>query len=192
MTEKDEQDLRELQGELIASDVSLWEPRCVAACFARKDTPFDFTMQAWIDLDAVKSPFLLGKLPATALVLIQFREAFAAFGHFETTPEACGPDDLILLGNQIIDAISEAFQMRVKLAPPDGCRAAHVESTGMGGWVSLFACLKSQLGFSLSEAMALNVGKAFALIAAHRCNDGWSVAGETYSQRDIPETEETP
>jgi hypothetical protein len=88
--------------------------------------------------------------------------------------------------------ITKAFAMRVDLAPPEGCKAAGNESSGMGGWVSLLACLKSQLGFSLSEALSLNVGKAFALIAAHRSNGGWSVAGETYAQRDIPEMEEAP
>lgn len=189
MKEQDEQDLRELQEEIIAADVSLWEPRCVASCFARKDTPFDFTMQAWIDLDAVKSPFLLGKLPEAENVLVQFQEAFAAFGHIDTTPEACDAEDLILLGRLIITLIEEAFAMRIKLAPPEGRRTTEKGSTGIGGWVALLACLKTQLGFSLDEALSFNVGKAFALIAAHRCNDGWNVSGETYAQRDIPENQ---
>ena len=182
-------DLRELQAELVASERSLWEPRCVAQAFRRSEDSFVFTMQAWIDLDAAASPFLLGQLPEAEDAVVQFEVAFAAFGHSETTPGACEPEGLVLLGRKMVAAIAQGFCMRARLAPPEGCKLADVANNGLGDWLPIVVCLKSQLGLSLAEALALPVGQAFALIAAHRCNEGWSVAGETYAQRDIPEEE---
>ena len=188
MTKTDEQDLREMQAELADAARSPWEPRCVAREFRTNDDPFVFTMQAWIDLDAAASPFLQLILPEEQNYLAQFEVAFAVFGHVATTPEACDPDELVLLGNKIIDVIARGFSMRVKLAPPEGYKAARA-ADGLGDWLPIAACLKSQLGFTLAETLALPVGQAFGLIAGHRCNEGWSVVGETYAQRDLPEEE---
>ena len=174
-----------MQAELVAAERSIWEPRCVAQTFCSSEEPFAFTMQAWINLDAVRSPFLLGELPEAEVALVQFKEAFAAFGHWGTTPEACEPEELVLIGRKIIGEIAQGFSMRVKLAPPEGCKLEEAANNGIGYWLPIVTCLKSQLGFSLAEALELPVGKAFALIAAHRCNGGWSVAGENYAQRDI-------
>ena len=170
MTSQDEQDLREMQAELVAAATSPWEPSCVAMAFRTADSPFVLTMQAWIDLEAAQSPFLLGKLPEAEEALAHFELAFEVFGHMESTPEACTPEELILIGRKMQRAISRGFSTRVKLAPPEG---------------SKLAGLKSQLGFSLAEALALRVDQAFALIAAHRINEGWQVAGETYAQREF-------
>ena len=189
MTATDEQDLREMQAELVSAERSPWQPRCVARAFRSQEESFVFTMQAWIDLDAAASPFLLGQLPEAEDALAQFEVAFAAFGHQGTTPEACEPEELILLGRKMLAEIGRGFAMRLHLAPPEGCKLAGGSDNGLGDWLPILACLKSQIGFSLAEALSLTVGQAFALIAAHRCNEGWGIAGETYAQRDIPETE---
>lgn len=188
MTAQDEQDLRELQAELVQADQSLWEPACVAAAFCTTDAPFVLTMQGWIDLEAAESPFLLGSLPDAEVALDHFRLAFAAFGHERTTPEECDPEELVALGRMMLRAISAGFSMRARLAPPDGCKMVSGDN-GLGEWLPIVACLKSQLGFSLTEAMALPVAQAFALVAAHRCNEGWSVCGETYRMRNVPNAE---
>ncbi|MEI6493390.1 MAG: hypothetical protein WCO94_12635 [Verrucomicrobiota bacterium] len=187
MTTQDEQDLREMQAKLVSAEQSPWQPRCVARAFRSSDEAFVFTMQTWIDLDAAASPFLLGQLPEAEQALAQFEVAFAAFGHVATTPEACEPEELILLGRKMLVEIGRGFAMRLQLAPPEGCKLAGGDDNGLGNWLPILACLKSQLGFSLAEALSLTVGQAFALVAAHRCNEGWSIAGETYQQRDIPE-----
>ena len=189
MTEQDEQDLREMQAELVTSEQSPWEPRCVARAFRTSEEAFVFTMQSWIDLDACASPFLLFQLPEAEDYLAQFEAGFAAFGHAATTPEACEAEEVVLLGRKMIAAIAQGFCMRAKLAPPDGWKLGGDSDNGIGNWLPILACLKSQLGFSLAEALALPVGQAFAFIAAFRCNSGWSVVGETYAQRDIPEEE---
>lgn len=187
MTEQDEQDLRELQAELVADERSPWQPRCVSRVFgsASAGQSFVFTMQVWIDLDAVRSPFLLGELPdPDDDVLERFREAFAAFGHVAAEPEKLEGDELALLGHKILRAIREGFAMRVKLGPPPGSKLA--EDPGLGEWLSMLRFLKAQMGFSLAEALALPVAQAFALIVSQRTFEGWSVQGESYSDRDDP------
>ena len=186
MTAQDEQDLKELQAELVQADQSPWEPRCVAAAFCTTDARFVLTMQGWIDLEAAESPFLLGNLPPAEVALDHFRLAFAAFGHVRTTPEDCDPEELVAIGRMMLRAISAGFSMRAEIDPPEGCKKAAGDN-GLGEWLPIVACLKSQLGFSLSEALALPVAQAFALVAGHRCNEGWSVSRETYAHRDIPE-----
>ena len=188
MSGQDDQDLRELQAELLDVERSPWQPRCVARAFRTSEDPLVFTMQAWLDLDAVASPFLLEEMPEDGDYLAQYEVAFAAFGHVTTTPEACEPAELVLLGQKMIRAIVLGFSMRVKLSPPEGRKSSGADN-GLGDWLPVLACLKSQLGFSLSEALALPVGQAFALIAGHRCNEGWSVAAGNYAQRDLPEEE---
>jgi len=190
MTETDEQDLRAMQAELVSAERSPWQPRCVARAFRSSEDPFVFTVQTWIDLDAAKSPFLLGKLPEAEEAMVQFEVAFAAFGHRATTPEACDPEELILLGRKMLVEIERGFAMRLQLAPPEGCKLTEGSGNGLGGWLPIVACLKSQLGFSLAETLSLTVGQAFALVASHRVNEGWSVSDETYAHRDIPETME--
>jgi hypothetical protein len=186
MNAQDEQELRELQADLLAAERSPWQPRCVARAFRAQAArePFVLTMQAWIDLDAVQSPFLLGRLPEADEVFIRFEEAFAAFGHHGTTPEECDGDELVALGRKMIDAIVEAFSMRVRLEPPEGFLAKSVNN-GMGEWLPIVTCLVGQLGFTVPAARMIPVSEAFALIASHRCNQGWTVASDSYSQRDV-------
>lgn len=184
---EDEQELRELQAELVAAEGSPWQPRCVARAFRRRaaEAPFVLTMQGWIDLDAAESPVLLGVLPeGDGRLLERFEEALAAFGFEGTTPEACEPEELVLLGRKMVRAVWEGFSTQCELARPDGARPAGVDH-GMGRWLPILACLIGQLGLTMREALDLPVAQAFALIAAHRCNEGWQVAGETYAMRDV-------
>lgn len=147
-------------------------------------------MQVWMDLDAVQSPFLIGMLPPAETAGVEFELAFRAFGYAETTPENCAPEELVVLGQLMIRVIQAGFAMRLKLNPPEGFRVQKSDENGMGDWLPVVACLKSQLHFGIAEIPLLGVGQAFALIAAHRVNEGWSVAGETYASRDVADEEE--
>lgn len=192
MTESDVADLHELQAELAAVEREPWEPRCVARAFRTAQDPFVFTMQAWIDLDAAASPLLLGRLPevdgtnADALdaIMRDYRAAFAAFGHHDTTPEDCTPEELISLGRQMIRVVAAGFSMQVSLARPDGTTGSQQRDDGMGEWLPIFACLVAQLGLSPTDVRTLPVAQAFALIASHRVNTGWRVISEPYALRD--------
>ena len=187
MNAQDEQDLRELQAELVTASASPWEPRCVARAFRRSEQPFVFTMQTWIDLDAARSPFLLLQLPEAETAVEEFEVAFRAFGHFPTRPDRCEPEELILLGEKLIGVIREGFSMRVKLTPPEGQKSDAGIENGLGVWLPILGCLVSQVGIAPDAAMRLPVAQAFALTAAHRCNQGWNVGGETYEHRDVAE-----
>lgn len=180
----DEQDLRELQAELLAAGESPWEPRCVGRAFGRAEGPFVLTMGAWIELDAARSPFLLLELPEAEGAVEAFEAAFRAFGHEGTTPWECDAEGLVLLGRKMIAAIREGFGMRLRLSPPEARRADAGADNGLGAWLPIYGCLVGQLGVPPGEAMRMPVGQAFALIAAHRCNQGWTVRGETYAGRD--------
>lgn len=186
MTAEDKQDLQDLQAELLGLDSSPWEPDCVCRAFATSEALFVLTMQGWIDLETAHSPFLLGTLPEADddARLAHFVLAFEAFGHYRTTPQNCDDAELELVGLAFLRVVREAFAMRVQLAPPEKALQSTPDN-GMGEWLPIIACLKSQLGFSMDEALAMPVGQAFALIAGHRVNQGWNVAGETYRLRSV-------
>lgn len=187
MTAEEEKDLREMQAELSAAEQSPWQPAAVARTFRSgpATAPFVFRMQTWIDLSAVESPFLLGDLPVGDEGLLErFREAFVAFGWAETTPENCDAGELILLGKRLIAAVEDGFAMSVRLVPPDG-GLLPPRDEGMGTWLGIIAFLVGQMGLRPVDALDLPVGQAFALIAAHRVNTGWTVAGETYVTREV-------
>jgi len=181
-------ELREMQAQLGGVSASPWQPRCVARAFCSPDVdhPFVFTMQAWIDLDAAQSPFLLGELPSPDLgeegVIEAFNAAFAAFGLEAPKLRECGVDQFIHIGNCIIRAINRGFAMRLRMHPPKGFESAGGDD-GFGDWLPVMACLKAQLYFAWEEAMALPVDRAFGLINAHRRNEGWSPAETPYAMR---------
>jgi hypothetical protein len=186
MNAKDEQELRELQADLLAAERSPWQPRCVSRAFRSEPAAFVFTLQTWIDLDALRSPFLLSQLPDPEDdVIARFREALAAFGHTITSPEKCEGDELALLGHKMLRTIREAFAMRVNLMPPNG--ASVQDNPGTGEWLTILRFLKAQMGFGLPEALALPVAQAFALIVSQRTFEGWTVADETYATREVPD-----
>ncbi len=184
----EEQDLRDLQAELAAAEARPWQPGLVAQAFRSEapEAPFVLTMQAWIDLSAAESPFLLGVLPeGDGELMGHFHRALAAFGCEAEALEACDGEDWALIGRKMIRAVAQGFSTQVKLAPPSE-RAARLDAPqdGMGEWLPILACLVGQMGLRPADALALPVAQAFALIAAHRCNTGWRVAGATYREED--------
>lgn len=188
MTSEDEKDLREMQAEIAEAERSPWEPAVVSEAFRERapGTPFIFRMQTWINLDVVHSPFLLGRLPDAEMVLKDFSAAFAAFGWWETTPQECDAEDLILLGRRMLDAVTHGFSTQISLLPPEGAQTAAPDH-GMGQWLPILSCLVGQMGFRLVDALDAPVAQVFALVAGHRCNTGWSVAGEPYALRGVAE-----
>jgi hypothetical protein len=195
--EEDEQlkGLRELQEQLAGTARSPWQPRCVARAFRSPEADdrhqisqaFVFTMQTWIDLDAVQSPFLLEELPDPDLgheaVISAFEEAFAAFGHTGTTPAECAPFQLVLLGKSMIRVIRQGFAMRLRMNPPKGFESSAGSDDGFGDWLPVMACLKAQLYFGWEEALAMQVERALAVVNAHRRNEGWTPAETPYALR---------
>lgn len=186
-----DEDLRSLQRELAEAEVSPWEPRCVAGAFQRlAPERFVLTMQAWIDLEAVRSPFLLGQMPVADAAMDAFSVALAAFGYRETTPEQCEPEELLVLGGAMVRAVGRAFAMGVRMMPPGGWGDGATQPHGMGRWLPLLACLVGQMHMRPQDALALPVGQVLALVAAHRANEGWTVAGEPYALRSTGVSEE--
>jgi hypothetical protein len=135
-------------------------------------------MQTWIDLEFSRSPLLEGLIPET---VDQFNAALAAFdlGALELTLE-----ETTELGLAMLDEINAAFAMRLGMEPPDRDESTHSPS-GFGSWLPLLAFLVGQLMMSRKDALDCPVGQAFALLAAHRHNQGWHIAGEPYSLRGL-------
>jgi hypothetical protein len=190
----DLQGLRELQAQLAGVSASPWQPRCIADAFRtpEEEQRFVFTMQTWIDLDAARSPFLLGSLPSPDLeweeVMEEYRNAFAAFGCTEERLEKCEPEDLILIGQSMIRTIDRGFALRLRMNPPKGFESTAGDD-GFGDWLPAMACLKSQMHFLWSEALAMSVEQALAVINAHRRNEGWTPAETPYALRGEAEIE---
>jgi len=186
MTEAEEQGLRELGNDLAAALQSEWEPRCISRTF-RTPAPdaLVLTMQGAIDLEDARSPLLQGRLPET---VEQLRAAFDAFGRLELDPTALFPDAALHLALLMRDAVVESFAMALPMRELGAASAT--SDDGFGRWLPLLACLVTQCGLSMEEALALPVGRAFALVAAMRRNDGWEVAGTSYALREVSIGEE--
>ncbi len=189
-TDAELEELRALSGQIAGAESSPWQPRCVAKCFgsafgvpASAGFRVRFTMQRWIDLEDLRSVLLTGGLPET------IEELEAACDIFELLIGELTPQEALDVATGLRRAIEEAFAMAVKVSDPDAAPDLTRDENGFGDWLSLYACLVGQLGVAPSEAKAMDVGEAFALIAAHRGNRGWRVAGMTYKQRDaVPDS----
>lgn len=175
----EEQQLRAISEALAGAEQSPWEPRCVSKAFASRPGGLVLTMQGWIDLDAVCSPFLEGRLPDGDDAVAQLSAAVDAFG---LGPLEVKPDDAIELAEAMRKAVTEAFSMQLKMQPPGD--TSPKAPGGFGSWLPIFACLVAQIGMSRLDALATPVCQAFALIATHRHNQGWLVSDATYAQRD--------
>lgn len=140
------------------------------------------TMQGWIDLDAARSPLLLGRLPGTEEDLAA---AFAVFlpGGLKTSTGT----EVFTLSEIMRDEVRDAFAAALPMQP-ENAAADDEGDDGFGDFAPLLACLISQCGLSAAEAMALPVAQAFVLIASHRRNQGWKVAGKKYAFRDLEES----
>lgn len=176
MTSEEERDLHELSAEIAAVGQSPWQPRTVSRAFAsRGQERLVFTLQTWIDLDAARSPLLHGELPANEE---ECSAAHAAFGLALGAPEEA---EVIcaVMEREIRAALGAALAMRPEEA------VTGEEDDGFGDCAPLLAALVSQLGMGRMEALATPVAQAFILIAAHRRNQGWKVAGVPYAIRDL-------
>ncbi len=166
--------------ELAGAEQSRWEPRCVCRAFGRAPGRLVLTMQGWIDLHAVCSPLLEGQLPDGDDLEHQLSAAVDAFdlGPLEVTPE-----EAYELGMAMLNAVNAAFETQLKMRPPGESQAQ--APGGFGNFLPILACLIAQLGMSRADALATPVAQAFALIAAHRRNQGWLVTDASYAQRDV-------
>ena len=63
--------------------------------------------------------------------------------------------------------------------------AAAPADDGFGAWAPIWACLVTQCGLDPERALAMRVDRAQVLIATHRRNQGWQVAGTPYALRDL-------
>lgn len=137
------------------------------------------TMQGWIDLEAVKSPLLQGRLPEGDDLVGQMSAAVDAFGlgQLEVTP-----GELLELAEAMLDAVHAAFAMNIKLRAPGAMGGG--ADRGFGVALPILSCLLSELHLSRTDALATPVAQAFGLIAGHRHNQGWQALDATYAQRD--------
>lgn len=174
----DEQaDLQRFSTEIAGAMNSPWEPLCLTRAFASPgEGDAVFTMQAWIDLERLRSPLLHGALPAT---VDEFAASAAVFG---CEVAALDAQELFDLGNALRGAIAEGFGMNLPMTPPRGGEAA---AEGFGDFLPLLEALIGECGLSRTEALASPVGQGFALLAARRRREGWSVAGPVYALREV-------
>jgi hypothetical protein len=187
MTDTEEQELRELSRSLAQAETGAWEPRCIARAFGMHGSNrLVLTMQGWIDLELARSPLLSLQIPSGPDAVEQLGAALDAFGigAMDLTPA-----EAVALAEQMIDAVQEAFSTTLRMTPPmmppGGASSASPQGDGgYGTWLPLFAALVAQCGLSPDAAKALPVAQAYALLAAHRANQGWEPAGMTYRQRD--------
>lgn len=177
MTEQEERDLRELGNDVSAALQSPWEPGAIVRAFASRGLGLSFTMQVWIDLEAVRSPLLLGELPANRE---QTEEAFRAFGL-----DLGEAEEAVLVCDAMQRAIAEAWAAALEMKPAEPQPAAIDEHDGFGRWAPLFAGLVTQCGLGRAEALQTEVGQAFILLATERRNRGWHAAGTPYALRDV-------
>jgi hypothetical protein len=146
-------------------------------------------MQTWIDLDEAQSPFLMLRLPEPAgedpaPIIEAFAVALVAFGYENPEPGKSDPEGLMLLGRAMIEAIRTAFAMRLRMAPPKGAGSADGDE-GFGDWALIMAALVGQVGLSWNEALRMPVAQGLGLLHAFKRNEGWTVTGANYRQRQL-------
>lgn len=178
------EELKAESAELAKAAASRWEPLCVARQFARSEEPeFCFTMQGWVDLEAVRSPLLEGLLPQED-VAEHLAAALAAFGLPRVAAGNMEPAAAVEMLQAMRDEIIAGFAMAVKMSPIPGTPAPRKALHGMGQWLPVYACLVTQCRLSPDEALNLRVGRAFALISGMRINEGRDPEGASYAERD--------
>lgn len=180
MTEVEEQQLRELGEDLAGAQQSPWEPGTIARAWA---TPaanaLALTMQGWIDLSAIRSPILLGEAPSGREEILQTARAFG-LNYAETLSGA----EAAHLVNALLRAVDEAFAAALPMRPEQPTVGSNADADGFGTWMLISAALITQCGLEPFAALALRVDQAFTLLAAHRRNQGWEVAGVSYALKD--------
>lgn len=180
MTEAEAQELREMGAEITGALQCPWQPRTIARAFAtRKEGEVVFTMQRWIDLDAVRSPLLIGQAPKTETEL---RDAFEVFG---LDLDGATAEDIARIVRVLQREIDDSFAAHLPMDPPEAGEPG--SNDGFGDWAPIFAALVTQCRLSLAEALAIPVAAASVLLAAHRSNQRWRPTGTPYALRDIEE-----
>ena len=183
--DKELDELNAFSAEIAAAMQSPWEPRCVGRAFA-SETPrtFVLTMQAWIDLDVIRSPVLKGNAPENRE---QFYAALHAFGVKEKAGAELSPEEAAVMADEMLAAVALGFAMSLPMVPPGEPAESEDEADGFGGWLPVFGCLVTQCGIEADRAMKLRVDRALALIAVMRRNQGWKLKGTPYALRDLEE-----
>lgn len=184
MTEAEEQQLREMGADLATAARSPWEPRCVARAFASsRPGGLVLTMQQWIDLDSIQSPLLVHQ-PFESDE--QLADSLAIFGK---ALHLLGPEEAARLTLGMEETVDEAFAMALQMRHPEA--KGNARDDGFGTWLPVYGMLVAECGVDPNAALRLDVGRAFALIAVTRRNQGWDVAGIGYGQRDALQKEDT-
>jgi hypothetical protein len=192
MTTAEEAQLREFGAELARAADSAWQPSCVARAWRtpraisvheRAALLPAFTLQVWIDLDAVRSPLLHGEGPELG------GELEAALEAFGLTPSELAPPDLAALAVAMVRGVRGGFDSALRMQPPadpamDGAAPADTPD-GFGDWLPLLAFLVTQCGLSVDDALDLRVDRALMLMAAVRRNQGWMATGTSYAFREL-------
>ena len=199
MSPEDRADLDAMSRDIAGAYASAWEPACVTHAFRTPTSKIVFTMQVWIDLDAIRSPLLEMEIPAD---LDDVDRAIAAFGlqlagrvgilpaDAGVSPAALTGEEAFIIAESMRNAVRDGFSMALKMRAPEGMQAI-LACQGFGNWIPVIAALVIDAHCRLAEAKAMPVGQAFALLAAIKGNRGWTVEGTPYALRDISdETEE--
>ncbi len=178
MTAEETEQLQALGRDLAGATHSAWQPRCIARAFATPTAGnVAFTMQAWIDLDAIKSPLLRGELPENADQLIATALAFGL------NLDELEPDEFIDVARGLLRAIQTAFAAALRMDPPQESDE-DTSADGFGDWAPLLSFLICEAGLGRSGALTTPVDQAFILLATARRNQGWRVAGTPYAMRE--------
>lgn len=162
---------------------SPWEPRCISDAFAPSTRTFSLTIQAWVALDAIRSPVLFGRAPETQE---EFSLALAAFGL--EPGQALTAEEAAVLAADMCDAVVAGFSTVLPMRSSESSGSSMM-GDGFGRWLPIFACLVVQCGLSPADANAMPVAQAYALLAAMRRNQGWKEAGTPYNLRDLDDEE---
>jgi hypothetical protein len=161
-----------------------WEPAPIAKCFATpRPAALPFIIQMWFDLEALRSPLLLGEFPADA---DDAEATCMAFGLAKVPEDGAAVAHLFAA---MIEAIEQRFAMALRMVPEGEART--LPDQGFGRALPLLSDLMRLAGVtSLREALATDVGQAYALVAAARNGEGWRAVGTPYNLRELGDSKE--
>ena len=80
------------------------------------------------------------------------------------------------------------FATGVKMLPPPSLGSGQeIQEDGFGDWLPLYTALVTELGLSPGAALDLAVAQGLGMLATKRHNEGYSVAGQNYRVRELPD-----
>jgi len=180
---------------------STWQPMVISHAFARRDHMPEarprVTMQGWIDLDAARSPFLVGGRPGLDDLVIAVRalgwtRELAELIDIEGKGPMATPERAIEIAGWVSMAIEEGRSTEIGMAPPEKMVSAWNGDEGFGEWGPIMACLLHELHIGFAEGLQMDRSRAVALVACLRANQGWKPKGDNYRLRETPREEVTP